>query len=188
MSDFIPVTKYLKVSNAAHIAYVFKRKNRYIDNMMAYIKAGIERGHHIIIIENLQIYKQIQEKVKKILSEDDQKKIHYFDNHMFYKCYGDFELQSILKHFEELVQSFLKKRITVRAWAHVEWKEQKNIFSIVEQYEKLSDKNISNMKIMVVCAYNTSEICASLYTGLMRSHEYIMSDTEFVRSSLYMSK
>ena len=185
MSDFIPLTKQLQVSNAAHIAYIFKKHNIYMNNLMAYIKSGIDRGHHIIIIENEEIYKEIVKVINNLFSEADQKRIHYINNYEFYRCYEDFNMDSIIESSEKLIQTFSHKQITIRSWARFKWKKQDNIDSLIEEYEKIVDVNINKMKIMVVCAYEASKISASIHMSLMRSHEYIMSDTELVKSSLY---
>lgn len=185
MSELINLTKYLKIENAAHILYTFECIENYINNMIAYIKAGIEMGHHLLIIENSNTYKQVEEKIKSFFSVQEQMSIHYLDNYLFYGYYGNFRMNNIIEHFRQVLTPFLNNQINVRTWAHVEWQEQKDIFAKIEEFEKLADYSVNKMKLMSVCAYDASDICASLHINMMRTHEYIMTDKEFVKSSLY---
>ena len=181
----IDLTKYLKVNNAAHILYFFEDENSYLNNMIAYIKAGLERNHHLLLIENNSLLNDVQKRINKLLTIEDQKYIHYIDNHYFYCCYGDFHIHSIIEHFSEILTPFINKKINIRTWAHVEWKEQDDIKSKIEEFENVADYRVNDIGLMSVCAYGASDVSASLQTTMMRSHEYLMTDKEFVRSSLY---
>lgn len=185
MKKLIPLTDYLHVHDTAHILYFFEHTDSYVNNMMAYIKAGIERGHHLFVIENNHIYAMAEQKIRTLFSPEQQQCIHYVDSSHFYRCYGDFHIDTILKHFDEQVASVMKADITIRSWAHVEWRRLDDIVETLEEYERQSDCKVHDMGIMAVCAYAASDISASLLTKMMRSHEYLMTDHEFVRSSLY---
>lgn len=185
MTKMIELTKYQHVSSAAHILYIFEDIHYYLENMMAYIKAGIERNHHLFLIENSTIFSEAEQRIKESFSSEEQERIHHVDNYLFYRCYGDFHIQSIVEHFGEILDPFLKSNITIRTWAHVEWKEQDDISRKLEEFETLADCSVNEMGLMSVCAYAAADISASFQTTMMRSHEYLMTDTEFVRSSLY---
>ncbi|WP_227938158.1 MEDS domain-containing protein [Alkalihalobacillus deserti] len=111
--------------------------------------------------------------------------MHHFDNHLFYRYYSDFHIHSIIENFSEILEPFLSENINIRTWAHVEWKKQDDISSKLEEFENLADCSVNEMGLMSVCAYDSSDVSASLQTTMMRSHEYLMTDREFVRSSLY---
>ena len=152
---------------------------------MAYIKAGIERNHHLIIIENFNLYSEAKERIDKLFSIEEKKSIHHIDNYTFYGCYDDFHIHSVVEHFGEVLAPFFDKKINIRTWAHVEWKEQERIFSKIAEFEHLADFSVNEMRLMSICAYTASDVTASLQTKMMRSHEYLMTDTELVRSTLY---
>lgn len=114
-----------------------------------------------------------------------QKNIHHIDNYLFYRCYGDFHIHNIVEHFSEILDPFSDENINIRTWAHVEWKEQDDISRKLEEFEDLADSSINEIGLVSVCAYNVGDVSASLQTTMMRNHEYLMTDKEFVRSSLY---
>ncbi|SET19186.1 MEDS: MEthanogen/methylotroph, DcmR Sensory domain [Oceanobacillus limi] len=180
----VPLTEQLEITSASHILYIYENTDYYIENMLAYIKAGIAQEDHIVIIENPTIFKKIVYRLNGLFSRQQRELIHYIDNYSFYQCYGNFHTLSILNHFNELVDPFLNNN-TVRTWGHVEWKKQENIFNKLEKYERLVDYDVNEMGLMSVCAYDASSVSAALQTSMMRSHEYLMTDKELVRSSLY---
>lgn len=185
MSKIVPLTKYMHLPTEAHILYFFENKTNYIENMMAYIKAGLDRGHHLLIIENPTIYSEVNPWILKLFTDEQRKCIHHMDNHTFYDYYGDFHIHSILKNFDEVLEPFFNHNISIRTWAHVEWKKQDNISAKLEEFENLADCSVNNHGLMSVCAYDASDVTASLQTTMMRSHEYLMTDTELVQSTLY---
>ncbi|MBM7655279.1 hypothetical protein JOC76_004789 [Neobacillus cucumis] len=185
MTKMFQLSNDLEVSNSAHILYFFEDHNSYLNNMIAYIKAGIERNHHLLIIENKYLYNEAEKKINQLFSKEAQKFIHYIDNYLFYRCYGDFHIHSIVEHFGEILTPFFNEKMNIRTWAHVEWKEQDDISSKLEEFEHLADCSVNESGLMSVCAYSASDVSASLQTGMMKSHEYLMTDQEFVRSSLY---
>ncbi|MBP1947192.1 MEDS domain-containing protein [Virgibacillus litoralis] len=181
----IPLTKYLQEFDSAHILYVFEEKNNYIENMMAYIKAGTESGHHLIIIENQNVFHEVEEKIKKLYSNEEQKYIHHIDNYSFYRSYTKSHMQSIVKHFHNKLNACINENSTIRTWAHVEWKSNNTSSNKLEEFDNIEDCSLSEIGIMSVCAYDASAISASLQTKLLRNHEYFMTDKELVRSSLF---
>ncbi len=185
LAKMIPLTKFLEVSSASHIVYVYEDKRYYIENLISYIKAGIERDHHLLIIENPTIYQEAEGMISELFSNEQQKRIHYVDNHSFYGYHRDFHVHSIVEHFGKILEPFFKDNIIIRTWAHVEWKNQDGISSKIEEFENLADCSVDEMGIMSVCAYTATDITASLQNTLMRSHEYLMTDKEFVRSTFY---
>ncbi|WP_163537045.1 MEDS domain-containing protein [Gracilibacillus sp. YIM 98692] len=187
MKQSIELTNDLEVSNNAHILYLNENSEDYINNLIAYIKAGIERNHHVIIIENPFIFQQAKRKINPSLTNEKQKFIHHVDNYTFYRCYRDFHIESILEHFGSILEPFFKKELEVRTWAQVEWMKQENIENILETFENTADCKVNELGLMSVCAYNANNISASLQTSLMRNHEYIMTDKELFKSTLYKS-
>ncbi|WP_018923980.1 MEDS domain-containing protein [Salsuginibacillus kocurii] len=185
MKRKIPLTKYIEVPDAAHIVYFFEDENDYIENVLAYICRGIEKGDHLLIIENNVIYEQIEKKATEMFSEEQLTYIHYIDNHSFYSYHQDYHIHSIVEHFHNTLEPFLTSNVTVRTWAHVEWEAKEDIERQLDEFEQLADCSVNEMGLVSVCAYPASAVSASLQTAMMRSHEYLMTDKELVRSSLY---
>lgn len=175
----------MEISNGGHILYVYENEDRYIENAVSFILSGIKYGHHLLIIENRSRYKNIHDRLSTLLTEEELLYVHHIDNYKFYRIYGDFDCTLILDHFNELLKPFQEKCMTVRTWAHVEWKEQDNILAILKQYEIEADKNVKKLGLISVCAYNANEIRGSFQNDLLRSHAYFMTDNELVPSPLY---
>lgn len=175
----------LHLTNAAHILYLFENTEHYFKNLQSYIKTGLKFGHHLLIIENPVTYAEYARTMRQTLSKEELARIHYVDNQTFYRCCGDFHIQSILSHFSEILSPYLNGNISIRTWAHVEWGAQDHILDKLESFEHIADSSVRDMQLMSVCAYDASSIPARLQTSLMQSHQYLMTDSEFVESTLY---
>jgi PAS domain S-box-containing protein len=186
--QIIPLSPVLKISNHGHILYIYEQIEKYIDNAVSYIKTGIELGHHLLMIENKDRYNRIYHELEKSLSHCALRRIHYVDNYEFYRLYGDFQYESIVQHFKNILLPFQENNIPIRTWAHVEWKEQKDIQSTLINYENKADEFVDSSQLISVCAYNGNEISAALHTHLLRNHDYFMTDYELVKSSLYSKR
>ncbi|WEG13474.1 MEDS domain-containing protein [Pullulanibacillus sp. KACC 23026] len=181
----LELTKYQTVSNSAHILYVFNDEHKYIDNLVAYTKGGIDRGHHILLIEDYLTYQKVEKRIKSLFPLKKMENLHYIDNLMFYNYYGDFNIENIVHHFSEVLTPILKNNITVRTWARVIWRDDNGILKKIVDFENRANYSVNEMELMSVCSYSVEDVSASLQTSMMRSHEYLMTDDEFVRSSLY---
>lgn len=185
MTKKLGLTPHFQIESLDHILYIFENQNLYIQNLIAYIKTGIEKRHHLLIIENEKIYYEVKGIINTLFSSEEKDFIHYVDNVTFYGCYGDFHMHNIVEHFSDILDPFIKNNITIRTWAHVEWKEQDAISTKLEEFEQLADNAVNEIGIMSVCAYSGLELPASLQTTLMRSHKYLMTDQELFHSTLY---
>lgn len=184
----IQLSKNIQVYSSAHILYLYENIDCYLENIIAYISAGIDRNHHLLIIENTTIYNEVEKRINKLFSNEEKKRIHHIDNYAFYRCYGDFHIHRIVEHFGELLAPYFNKKINIRTWANVEWKDQNDISKKIEEFENIADCSVGEMGLMSVCAYNSSKVNAYLQNAMMRSHEYLMTDKEFVKSSLYQNR
>ncbi|WP_066316253.1 MEDS domain-containing protein [Bacillus sp. FJAT-29814] len=185
MKKTLPLTKYINVPDTAHILYLYNKKEIYLKNLMAYIKAGIYHHHHIMIIENASVYVEAGKLIRQLFSKEEQKLISYIDNDTFYNNHGNFISHNIVEHFGKILSPLRNDHISVRTWANVQWRNQENIEAELAAHEKVADCSIKDMGIMSVCSYSSSSISASLETRLMQSHEFLMTDEEFVLSPLY---
>lgn len=184
-NSIMQLTKKLQVSNGGHILYFYDDLQHYLNNALSYIVTGLEHDHHILFIDSEEKNRLIEEKLKQILSNEQRCKVHFYDRCVFYGVHGDFNSQTIVNQLGEMLQPFLNKHISIRTWAHVDWKEQEGIADLLEKYEVIADSNVYGMGLLSVCAYDAKSVPASLLMKLMRSHEYLMTDNELIRSNLY---
>lgn len=185
MDNKVELTRYQDIPNTAHILYFYEDEDLYIDNMISYMKAGIERGHHLLIIENPKIYEKAVERMKTLLTPDEMEYIHYYDNQAFYDKHNCFQISKIVEHFSNALSPIFEKKLTARTWAHVDWLEQDHIEELLEEFEKEADYQVNNMGLISLCAYNAKDVPALLQTAMMKSHEFLMTDYELVKSSFY---
>ncbi|MFD1673185.1 ATP-binding protein [Alicyclobacillus fodiniaquatilis] len=181
----IQLTQDLQLSNGAHILYLYEDPALYLNNAIAYIRTGIEQEHHILLIESSSVFQNIRERLSYFLTKEDLHKVHYMNNEQFYSAYGDFYSKTIVEHFNSISNAYISNHIPLRTWSNVVWKAQDDIVRKLENHERNSDMALQDMRMIGVCAYNSAVLTASLQTMLMRNHEYLMTDTELVRSSLY---
>lgn len=181
----LSLTKYVEIPNAAHILYFFENTNTYVQNLVSYVRTGLEFGHEILIIENQTIHQMVKDILGEVVPADHIQRIHFENNSTFYGIHHDFHCRSIVHHFEEILQPLLASGSSVRTWAHVEWREQDDIVDKLRSFEQLADDSVKGMRVMSVCAYDASRTPAALQTVLMRNHEFYMTDEELVKSSLY---
>ncbi|TYR79324.1 PAS domain S-box protein [Priestia megaterium] len=187
-SKTVKLTQMMQIANHGHILYIYDAIDSYIENAVSYIMTGIEHGHHLLIIENKERYEQIYLKLQEALSHDQLDYIHYIDNYEFYRLYGDCHCESIVNHFTQIIKPFLSQQISFRTWAHVEWKEQDHITSKLEHFENIADQSVSSSGLVSICAYDGNKISALLQNTMLKSHEYLMTDNELVKSNLYQKR
>ncbi|MDT3427082.1 signal transduction histidine kinase/CheY-like chemotaxis protein [Paenibacillus forsythiae] len=167
--------------------YTYDDIDSYIDNAVSYVVTGIHQGCHILFIDNEVTYRRLLGRLEEALSADQLEDVHYVDNFEFYRQYGDFHCDSIINHFERILKPFLDRQIRVRTWAHVQWnaRERDQIHITLEEFERKADSSVIGNGLMSVCAYNAREISASLQNVLLKTHEYLMTDREFIISPLH---
>ncbi|MFC0471099.1 ATP-binding protein [Halalkalibacter kiskunsagensis] len=183
--EFVKLNEIIELSNGGHILYVYEDIECYVDNAVSYIVSGIEENHHLIVIDSKERYLLIEERLKHHLSSEKLSMVHYINNFDFYRVYGDFHTNNILLHFQELIDPFFNDDLPIRTWAHVDWKEQSDIDLKLKEFEDEADSTVNDAGLVSVCAYPANSITVSLHMNMMRNHEYLMTDKELIRSSLY---
>lgn len=179
------LTDFVEVSNSGHILYVYDDMEQYLNNAIAFIHTGINQGHHIIFIDNSDRYQKIIKKLKANRIIETLDRIHYLDNYEFYQLYGNLHGDAIVHHFGKITEPFFKQNVTLRTWAHVEWKEQLDVFNKIKDFECTADQCVNEMGLISVCAYNGQHITGTFHNMLLSNHEYVMTDLKFSKSSLY---
>ncbi|MCG7376321.1 ATP-binding protein [Paenibacillus sp. ACRSA] len=187
----IPLNSLTEVTNGGHIIYFFEDFNCYVDNAVSYIMTGIDQGHHILLIEQTATYHKILHKLIGSVPHDQLQYLHYANNIEYYGEHGNFEFQHILSHFEDIMGDIQEQNKPIRTWANVmTWGDhpEKQILDNLVTYERQTTCVVQDYGMLSVCAYNTEMISSSVQTKLMREHEYMMTDLEFVKSPLYHYK
>lgn len=172
----------------AHIYYATQKQENYLENLAAYIIAGIEQGDHIILIENDRIYSLLQQKISASLSQEDWKKIYPINNFDYYFSSGSFHPPHIFAYLDRVLKPYLEQNLSFRIWAHVEWNKEEEVLHILKEFEHEADRLVTENKLMLVCAYNKERVPASLDQSLMECHEYILTENEIILSEAYLYK
>lgn len=171
--------------NGTHILYCFEELDQYILNAVSYITSGIEKGQHIIFIENEKIFFKLYTILSSGLDEKQLAKVHYINNFDYYCSGGELHPPTTVNYFYKAVAPYYERNISFRIWGHVEWGQQEDIMLTLEKFENAMDNVISENAIHAVCAYDAVRVTDSLKDILMSCHEYFMTDFELVRLPLY---
>lgn len=162
--------------SGAHIFYLFENEEKYIDNSIDYIKSAISLGNHIMVIENDRILPGIQKRIMAEFDEEQQGRIHTINNYDFYCFRGNFNKDTILSYLENMIEPFQEKNIRIQTWAHVEWRDQEQIYQNLGEYENEADQIIQAQKLITVCGYDLNRVPQTLKDTLMDCHDYYMTD------------
>lgn len=176
----IQLNNHIGIENFSHIFYLYDDIQCYKQNLLSYIKTGISLNQHMVIIEDHIIYNE----VVQLLSLEEQLLVHFIDNFTFYRYYEGFHIEKIVNHFASILNPLLSQELKIRTWANVIWNKDLFINSL-EEFEEKADCCVNDLRIMSVCAYFSSSLNVNLQTAMMKNHKYLMTDEEFVESTLY---
>jgi MEDS: MEthanogen/methylotroph, DcmR Sensory domain len=172
IQDLISTVK----ENGAHIFYSFENEEKYVDNLIVYVTAAIGLGSHVMIIENDRILPELQKRIKAEFDEEQQEMIHTINNYEFYCYRGNFNKNTILSYLDNMLSPFLENNIPIQTWAHVEWRDQEQIFQNLGDYEKEADAMLQATNLITICGYDANRVPQSLKEILLDSHDYYMTD------------
>jgi hypothetical protein len=161
----------------AHIFYSYEKEEKYVDNLIAYVKAAIGLGNHVMLIENDRIMPELQKRIQAEFSAEEQEMIHTINNYEFYCYRSNFNKETILSYLENMLAPFLEKNIPIQTWAHVEWRDQEEIIQTLGEYEKEADSMLQATKFINICGYDSNRVPESLKAVLMECHDYYMTDS-----------
>lgn len=184
-SKTVDLKEGLPVENGGHILYVFSDKSSYIENLVSYVADGIKLNHQVLIVDEIEIFQQVREKLLHQYSDEELESVYFEDNGIFYAVHNDFQSEQIITHFYDIMQELPQPIHMTRTWARVTWREQEELVSKLDEFETLADHNVQGQRIVSVCAYDGTQIPTELMIRSLRNHDYFMTDTELVRSPLY---
>ncbi|MGZ0879952.1 MEDS domain-containing protein [Priestia megaterium] len=165
--------------------YRFKDKQFYINNLMSFIKNGLESKQRILIIENMRKLPQIKANIDKEFSHQQKEAIRLVNNFDYYLANGDFHTKTILTHFQEDLSILKIKNTWIRTWAHVERASEEPDVLLLEEFESTADNFVKEEGMISVCAYAAESLSSALDTTLQQLHQYIMTDDAFSISPFY---
>lgn len=174
--EITDIEDILETSKGSHIFYYVEDLERYIDNAVSYIVAGLENGEQVLFVESERLYPMILKQVAKTVSKEQLKNIHYVNNFTFYWRNGNFYPPTILAYFSDLISPFIEKDVNFRTWGHVEWRDEVEMIEVLQEYECGVDLLIPQTKAVSVCAYDAVRIPGPLKEMLMNCHGFLMTD------------
>ncbi|CAM4378326.1 ATP-binding protein [Paenibacillus alkaliterrae] len=180
-----PLTEHINVTSGAHILYTYDQLDFYIENAVAFIQSGLQLGQHILYVDNKDRSGIVMDKLKELGYGHSIPNIKYMNSSEFYMVSEIFTARKVLQKFTDLLKPLLDSGIPIRAWGHVDWKDDSIIDEELTAYECECDDAANRLGVLAVCAFSSIKLSASLHLRLMESHEYIMTDKQLTRSSLY---
>jgi hypothetical protein len=179
-------TTNLEKLTEGHVFYRFQDEEVYINKLISFIKTGIERKQHILIIENMRTIIKIQSKINILFSKEQLQYIFLVNNFDYYLSSGDFNTKTILNFFQKDLTTLKKLNSSIRTWAQVEWASTEPDEKLLKEFESHADDFVKEARMLSVCAYVSNRLSSRLNTALEQFHKYIMTDDEFHLSSLYI--
>lgn len=168
-----------------HVFYYFSDQEIYLQNVIRFVESGIKHQDKILIVDNSRNLPRILHMLKLIFTEEQLSSIRLTNNFHYFIADGEFNFEVISKHAQEDIYSFKNEHVSIRTWSHVEWPSAKPSEELNRDYESASDRLVQDHNLLSVCAYNSVRLTPSFIENLKRTHNFVMTDGEFVRSSLY---
>ncbi|MGF3105428.1 MEDS domain-containing protein [Rossellomorea sp. DUT-2] len=175
----------LNENQCTHILYSYHDRNRYLENAVAYVLEGIEKGDSVVLIENERNLNVLLKRLNNHLTSDQLKKIHVISNFDFYQSSGSYHPPAIYEQLTKSITPFLENDIPFRSWTNVEWGTLEDPASIIEWFEEETDRAIHEYDLTIVCAYESEKMPDHLEDALKKSHGHIMTDEDIVISKVY---
>ncbi|WP_085505166.1 MEDS domain-containing protein [Thalassobacillus devorans] len=186
MEKTVSDANIMETLNAAHILYVYEEKQHYLNNIIGFLRTGIEKGDHMLMIENQSVYREIEGQFLCSLSQQQRECVHFIDNHSFYEFCNTSGTSNVWEHFKEILSPVFDSQKGVHTWAHMEWASLgQDAIDGIKHLEDVAGEVASKNGALSVCAYSASDVSASFQNNLMRTHKYLMTDKEIVLSPMY---
>ncbi|OES46651.1 hypothetical protein BA724_00920 [Domibacillus iocasae] len=185
----VALTKNIELKNGTHILYLYSKKEKYWDNMLSFVMAGLELQHQVILLESSDMFLKIKKYLRiKGFSEEQIKSIVFADHFSFYGAEQSFEVEKVLKVLKGSIQHYVESGLAIRVWSRAFLHKDSCCEEGLPLYEQKADEVLKPLHTFTVCAYNSDEISASLSIGLMKGHSCVMTDDELTESMYYKSK
>ncbi|MCF8565688.1 MEDS domain-containing protein [Alicyclobacillus tolerans] len=172
-----------------HILYFYESPHKYVENVVKYILDGVEYGYHVCIVDSKEKCLRISDKLRETVTDTELKWVHYIDNQLFYESHRPFDAGFAKAQFTKEIAPIVEHGVPLRVWTRLQRKsDQGNTYGRLKNWECELNEFTDKLALTTVCAYNATKVPASLQTALLHSHEYFMTDNEFVYSPLYTNR
>ena len=168
-----------------HVLYKYDGVENYINQVLGYIQDGIAVGDYVILIENSHLYPIIQKELGTQLTKEQIGFIHYVNSMDFYWSSGSYHPPSIVDYFSKKIQPYIDKKISFRAWAHVEWATLEEPLHLIKDFEEIVDEAVNLLSFPLICAYDTNKMPDFLENNLMETHPYVLLEDDLIVSEQY---
>jgi hypothetical protein len=129
-----------------------------------------------IIVEYDRITPLIIKRLKELLNESRLEKVKFVNNYDFYYAKGDFRKNSIFDFLPNLIEGYSELDLIFRSWAHVEWRDEREVSKKLYDAEHEADLIVTELKLLSVCAYDSERVSNEFKASLLSSHNYLISD------------
>ncbi|MGH2318660.1 MEDS domain-containing protein [Planococcus sp. SE5232] len=170
-----------------HVLYSYEETEKYIEQVVAYAKHGVEVGDYVILIENPRLTPKICAELKSQLTKEQMGYIHFVKSFDFYYSSGSYHPPAIQAYFEKTVEPYLVRGATFRSWAHVEWATMEDPIHLVKDFEKIIDVAVDELEFPLICAYANKSMPKDIKQMLLEAHPYILVEDDLVVSDLYVA-
>lgn len=174
------IPSYFELMDKGQVLYLYNRFESYLDNVVSFLLTGIDKGVHMVIIDNPGNLIHLNQRLEAdLIRFNEESKLHLLNEEdlHFNQAQGCF-VRSILSLDSDLEDS------SIRIWSHNNVDLDND--SLTERSNSPCDSNILNRnRILSVTAFNAFTTSASHYLKMMRNYPYLMTDLEIVYSPLY---
>ncbi|TRZ37943.1 PAS domain S-box protein [Niallia circulans] len=184
------LSKNTIITKGTHISYVYTEMDKYIENALYFITAGIELNHEILFIDDKKVLSLLNERLKEQgINEEQLEKINFINHVDFYEPNIPLDSDKIVRKFTAIVRPLLNTGKPVRHWGKVIWLNgQKNLLENLSKYEAAASQFIRKSNSFGICAFDGMQLPASIHMEIMKYSHYVMSDNELVASSFQNSE
>ncbi len=181
------LSKNTKIRNGTHILYVSAEFEKYIDNALSFLTAGIELNQGILFIDSNKVRSIVVAKLQiQGITKSQLESILFVDNENFYEPSRPLNPDRMFRKFSETIGPLLKTGKPIRHWGKVIWLDgQVNLLEKLTKYEGCAQQFIKKVNSFGICAFDGMKLPATVQMEIMKFNQYIMSDNEFVVSSFY---
>ncbi|UCZ55188.1 MEDS domain-containing protein [Bacillus shivajii] len=183
----VSLSTNVELYNGAHVLYTYTDKELYLENAVAFISKGLSLGQRVILLESKDVYQYILKRLtEKNHHPTELESILFHLNEEYYGTNDTFDVDNIMKKYKEIIEPIINDKKPTRLWGNVIWKEsQGELLAVLKQYEEKVDEIVKEKKALTVCCYDGNKLSANIQLELMKSHEYLMTDSHLYPSSLY---
>jgi hypothetical protein len=161
-----------------HVLYFFDNQDQYVSNVVDFIISGLELNEYCIIVENDRYTPLINKRLTGLVNESRLEKVAFVNNYDFYYAQGDFRINSIFDFLPKLIKDSSQLDLGVRSWAHIEWRDEREVSKKLLDSENEADKIVTETKLLSVCAYDTERVSPEFKEGLLTCHNFLINEKE----------